>query len=67
MLAMAPSVYKLKEKICRKHALLCRHSIVVSCYEPCHFEEEPNQLLALAPVLGGEGARGDVEEGRSAF
>ena len=28
-----------------------------------HFEEDPDQLLALPTVLGGEGGGGDIEEG----
>ena len=32
-----------------------------------HFEEEPHELLALPPVLGGEGRGGHVEESGAAL
>ena len=34
---------------------------------PGHLEEEPDEFLALSPVLGGEGGGGDVEEGCAAL
>ena len=43
--------------------LLTQGSIISSN----HFEEDPDELLRLSAVLGGEGGRRDVEEGGAAF
>jgi len=37
------------------------------CIEASHLEKEPHQLLALAPILGGQGRGGHVEEGGAAL